>query len=157
MMLFVFVAASCNDDDDGNGTSNQAEIVGSWTLFETRFVQSNEDNGTIDETFSADSCNAPVSFIFEPDGQLALTNVEFDFEEAFEGNLDLFCQVEDGQLSGNWQFISGNNYVVTVEGEADTVEINFLNNIMEFIIVNDDSDDPFDPTVQELTLRFNKN
>ncbi len=159
IILLFFVAASCSDDDDGNVTSNQAEIVGTWTLFETRFVSSNDDTGPTDETFSADSCNSPVSFIFDSDGQLTLTDVEFDFDEDFDGNLIFNCQVSDAQLNGSWQLVSGNSYVVTIEGEAETVDINFLNNntIMEFIIINDQSDDPTDPSTQEFTLRFNKN
>lgn len=161
LFLIFLVATSCGyDDDNGDyNTPTQDEIVGTWTLLETRIVLSSNNNETTDQTFSSDLCNAPVTFNFGADGNLTTTDFELDLEEAIEGNLDLFCQVENGLLQGNWQFLTGNNYILTIDGDSQGVDINFLNNnnAMDLIILNDESDDPTDPFTQEITLKFNKN
>jgi len=150
LMLFV---SSCGDDDDGGNSNNT--IVGNWTISEvTASLTSAQDSDSV--TIPTSVCSEDFIFSFAANGDLTVTNIELDFDEAFEGNLDMACDVIGGELNGSWGLISGNTYNLTIDGETTPSEINFSNgnDTFELIIIFDHIDDPIDPIVITQTTIF---
>lgn len=156
---FGAFVSSCNSDDDGSSSGNtENTIVGTWDISEIEMSSTSEE-GTNSATIPASVCSEDYIFTFAANGNLTVTDLALDFDEAFEGNLDLACEVNGGVLNGTWQFVSGNTYVLVIDGESSQTEVNFSNgnNTFEITFINDQTDDPFEPFTQTIIWRGDRN
>lgn len=158
LVSFIFNLSSCSDDDRGNSNYIDDTIVGAWTISFVEFsfvTEESSDIGTIPASF----CSEDYIFTFSSNGDLTVSDITLDFEEALEGNLEFACEVNGGLLNGTWKPISEDFYTLTVEGDAlpSTVYFSNQNNTIEIIITNDQTDDPVDPFRQTLIFKGVRN
>ena len=155
-ILFVFAlfVTSCDDDD---GEIKNDPVVGSWEVFEVHWDITTFENGeeiNFERTLSTEeSCSSPIIYSFSSNGTLTATDAQI----TPEGDQNLTCNVNDGQNVGNWEFVSGNTYILN-EGEnsSSQVEITFSNDntTINILITNSQLDDE-DPFEQIITIRAN--
>ncbi len=154
-IVFGLLVSSCSSDD-GDSNSIEREVVGTWEMVEFDFNYQEDGVVVFDQSFSADGCNSPIVFTFSPEGVLTNTNFELDLDEDFNNNVVLVCDVFGSDVTGTWEFISGNSYELVIDGESGLVDINFSdnNNTIEIVISFTDFDEIDDITYTEtVTLR----
>jgi|GEM_PF-2129004 len=153
VFLLLLVASSCSDDDDSMVNANP--IVGNWEILEINFNLQEDGVVTFDQAFSTDVCNAPLIFAFESDNDFNITNASLELDFGFDGNPSLICSMGNGTLPGSWEQTSGNNYMITSEGEPSEAQILLSNNsnTIEVIVINEYFDQ-VDDTLRTDTLTF---
>lgn len=156
--LILFVSSCSDDDDGGNSNNTEDKIVGTWTISEVDASFSSEE-GSDSVTVPTSVCSEDFIFTFTVNGDLTVSDIVIDYEEALEGNLDLACEVNGGVLNGSWESTTGNSYTISIEGDALPSTVNFSNdnNTVEIIIINDQTDDPIDPFTETIIFRGNRN
>jgi hypothetical protein len=159
LVSIILFVSSCSDDDDGGNSNNtEDKIVGTWTIFEVEVsFTSEEDSDSV--TIPTSVCSEDYIISFAANGDLTVSDIAIDFDEALDGNLDLACEVNGGELNGSWESTTGNSYIISIDGDALPATVNFTNgnNSFEVIAINDQTDDPFDPFTQTIILRGNRN
>lgn len=122
LFVLALLMTACSSDDDSSAASLET-IVGNWEIFEVRYQGTFSFGGfeeTIDETFSTDSCDPTPIAVFSSDGTMVLT--DFEVEIDFFGDEDEICFI-DGELTGEWEQVSGSTFLFNIEGEG-AVEVN---------------------------------
>lgn len=122
-LLFVLAILinACSSDDDG-GAASAETVVGSWEIVEVRYQGSfvfDDTEFPFDETFSTEVCSPTPVISFSADGSIVLT--DFEVEEDFFDE-EVVCFV-NGEMSGTWEYVSGNTFIVDIDGD-DPVEVN---------------------------------
>lgn len=125
LFVFALFMISCDSDDDNNGNQTQAQlIVGTWEIYELNIFETYNEEGEDDanETISFDVCDPNPLFVFSENGSLTISDVELDI--TFDGEVS--CEVF-GEISGTWEYVSGNTFILESENEPFAAEITFSN------------------------------
>lgn len=127
LLAFLFLTlslSSCNKDDDGGSDVNT--IVGLWNFDSIAF------DGEIEEL---DNCETQNTIKFSNDGTYTTTSYN-DFNSQDQ------CIISE-VFQGTWEFISGNDYRITGDGETNNIEILFSDNNNKFSYTDVETDGDF--------------
>jgi hypothetical protein len=105
LLACTLIFTSCNDDDNDDTSTNQANILGNWQL------SSETSNG---EATTLTDCELQDFLLFESNGNLTNTYKYGDNCEITETTILTYS-------------ISGNNMTLNFEDESNTAEITTLN------------------------------
>ncbi|GGE37868.1 hypothetical protein [Psychroflexus planctonicus] len=151
-VLALFLNA-CSSDDDG-GSASPDTVEGSWEIYEVNYngtFQFGEFEETINETYSTDICDPTPVASFSADGSLTLT--DFEVEQDFFNEDETVCYV-DGELTGTWEHVSGNTFILDMDDdEAMEVEITMSNGNNRINVKIDESEEEGD---FEVTFKGNR-
>lgn len=137
LLAFLFLTlslSSCSKDDDGGTNANT--IVGLWKIDSIVF------DGEIEEL---DNCESQNTLEFSNDGTYTSTGYD-DFNPQNQ------CEVYE-VLEGTWEFVSGNDYKITGEGETTNIEIIFSDNNNKFSSTDVETDEGVEYTT---TITFTR-
>lgn len=146
LVVFALFVSSCDSEDNDHKIQAQL-IVGTWELYEVDFNENYflEDE-VYEETISLSICDTSPLYVFSDDGSFSISNFGIDLRE------DISCEMF-GEVSGTWEYDSGNTFILDSGNEIVSLEVTFSNEDNHISIKQTDTD--VDGTY-EYTLRGNR-
>ncbi|NAY92761.1 hypothetical protein GTQ34_12620 [Muricauda sp. JGD-17] len=143
--MITLLFSCSNDDNSGENSTDDNDLVGTWALTDARFVEDPSDPtlNLADEILDAlvDEDCFLASFTFNADGTVMSSNsVNYIVPNATPTGLSVDCPTQSDTESGTW-ILEGNELTLTDENQmSETITIQFEGN-NTLIISGEDIDE----------------